>query len=414
MPTVGRLAALLLACAALLTVKVQAWAGDGTPGGRLDAVVARGLHERACSGAVLLVVRRGTVLYEQAYGLRRKYDARHMSLATPEVMTVDTRFDVASLTKVCATTFGIMLLVDRGAVELDAPLGRYLPLFGRPDKQAITLRHLLAHRSGLPAWKPVYCHAADRAGSEAYIAALPLESPPGAEYRYSDLGFMLLGDVIEAVSGRPLDRFLGEELYAPLGLRGTGFAPRGGSLEGAAATSAGNPLEERMAAAEERTPQAAPLAGGWRTRVLSGEVNDGNAFYARQGVAGHAGLFSTARDLARLADLLLGRGTLDGRQFITARTVDAFLAADDLGNALGWQRRPAAIKADGAPAGSFGHTGFTGCNLLVVPERDLVVVFLTNRQHEGLNAAGSYTSLDPLRREIAAIALEDFPARRSP
>jgi CubicO group peptidase (beta-lactamase class C family) len=139
--------------------------------------------------------------------------------------------------------------------------------------------------------------------------------------------------------------------------------------------------------------------------VLIGEVNDGNAFYAHQGVAGHAGLFSTAADLKILADLLNGRGTCRGKSLISAGTVKMFLSPDDLGNGLGWQFRAEVIKAKDAPAGSFGHTGFTGCNVLVVPDRETTIIFLTNRQHEGLAGTEAYPKLDALRGEIAQTVL---------
>jgi CubicO group peptidase (beta-lactamase class C family) len=219
---------------------------------------------------------------------------------------------------------------------------------------------------------------------------------------------MLLGYVIETVSGRPLDRFLDENLYAPLGLQHTGFRPRTGAGANIAATSEGNPLELRMAMSDsfgDKCSQDAEVFRRWRRQVLIGEVNDGNAFYAHQGVAGHAGLFSTAADLKVLADVLLGSGTYRGKCLLSAATVKRFLAPDELGNGLGWQFRAEVIKAKGAPAGSFGHTGFTGCNVLVVPDREITIILLTNRQHEGLVGTEGYPKLDELRGAIAQTVL---------
>jgi len=375
---------------------------------RLDALVAKGLRDRAYAGAVLLVAHRGEVLHEKAYGYSRKYSSGHVLLDNPQPMTTDTLFDVASLTKVFATTFGVMLLVDRGEIDLDAPLAKFLPMFDREQKRNMTIRHLLSHRSGLPAWEPVYCHAANKAEAAAYIASVPLQSPVGAKYQYSDLNFMLLGYVIETVSGRPLDSFLGENLYEPLGLKDTSFHPQEHASARIAATSEGNPLELRMATADSfgaRCDENAAVFRSWRRHVLIGEVNDGNAFYAHQGVAGHAGLFSTAADLKILADLLIGRGTCRGKSLIGAGTVKLFLSPDDLGNGLGWQLRAEVIKVKNAPAGSFGHTGFTGCNVLVVPDREITIIFLTNRQHEGLVGTEAYPKLDELREEIAQMVL---------
>jgi CubicO group peptidase (beta-lactamase class C family) len=375
---------------------------------RLDAIVAQGLRDHAYAGAVLLVARRGEVLHEKAYGYSRKYSSGQVLLDHPQPMTTATLFDVASLTKVFATTFGVMLLVDRGDIALDAPLAKYLPLFDREQQRTMTIRHLLSHRSGLPPWKPVYCHAANKTEAAAYIAAMPLQSPVGAEYHYSDLNFMLLGYVIEAVSGLPLDRFLDEHLYSSLGLQNTTFHPRERAGTTIAATSEGNPLELRMATSDsfgDKCGGDAEVFRQWRRHVLVGEVNDGNAFYAHQGVAGHAGLFSTAADLKILAEVLIGRGTYRGKSLIRAATVQAFLSPDDLGNGLGWQFRSAVIKAQGAPAGSFGHTGFTGCNVLIVPDREITVIFLTNRQHEGLVGTEGYPKLDELRGALAQTVL---------
>ncbi len=375
---------------------------------RLDTLVEKGLREKAYAGAVLLVARRGEVIHEKAYGYGRKYSSGHMPMKTPEPMTTDTLFDVASMTKIFATTFGIMLLVDRGEIDLDAPLSRYIPLFDRGKKRDITIRHLLGHRAGLYPWKPVYYHAADREGAASYIASLPLKYPVGAEYHYSDLGFMILGYVIESVSGRPLDRYLSENLYAPLGLKRTSFRPLERGFTGIAATSQGNPFERRMVADDTfgyTCDENADAFRGWRHYILKGEVNDGNAFYAHQGIAGHAGLFSTADDLKILAEVLVGRGAYRGRTVISPETVEAFLTPDEFGNGLGWSLRPEVIKAQGAPAGSFGHTGFTGCNALVVPDREIIVIFLTNRQHEGLAESGRYPDLGKLRREIAEAVL---------
>jgi CubicO group peptidase (beta-lactamase class C family) len=237
---------------------------------------------------------------------------------------------------------------------------------------------------------------------------VPLQSPVGAEYHYSDLNYMLLGYVIEAVSGMSLDRFLDEKLYEPLGLSDTSFNPLKRAGARIAATSEGNPLELGMATSEkfgDTCDENAKVFRSWRRHVLIGEVNDGNAFYAHQGVAGHAGLFSTAAELNSLADLLNGRGTCRGKSLIRAETVKTFLTPDDLGNGLGWQFRSGVIKVKDAPAGSFGHTGFTGCNVLIVPDREITIIFLCNRQHEGLVGTESYPKLDALRGEIAQTVL---------
>jgi CubicO group peptidase (beta-lactamase class C family) len=380
------------------------------------------------AGAVLLVARDGVVVQDTAFGWAQLYgygdgfydvwtsaDAHQgeragpppgiRRLADPVPMTPETAFDLASVTKVMATTFAVMLLVDEGKLELDAPLSTYLPDFRGGGKDAITLRHLLTHRAGLYQWRPLYYHAADEA--EAYVAIrdLPLAWAVGEGRHYSDLGFMLLGMVVERVSGLPLDRFLARELYEPLGLRRTGYRPAEGRPVSAppppgpfAATSHGNPYEYHMVHDSTfgyRIPGDPDAWNGWRTRTLVGEVNDGNAFYAFQGVAGHAGLFSTAGELHVLLELLLNRGTYAGERYVRAEVVDTFLRSMGDGQALGWQ------VPDYAPPGSFAHTGFTGTYVLGVPEQRLAVILLTNRQNVGTDPRGYYTDLGPLQRAVA-------------
>ena len=323
-------------------------------------------------------------------------------------MTVSTVFDLASVTKVAATTLAAMILVERGLLELDAPVDRYLPGFVGGAKGNVTVEKLLAHRSGLAPWWPVYYHADNRDASLSFLASRPLFGPPGDARRYSDLGFMLLGGAIEAVAARPLDEFVAQEIYRPLGLSVTGYRRASeepvasDSVVRHAATSNGNPFERRMVYDPEfgyRIDIDPESWTGWRRRTLVGEVNDANAFHAFGGVAGHAGLFSTASELARLVRLALSEGryrTADGRgrRLFGAEVARRFLADGGDGQALGWQ------LPEYAPAGSFGHTGFTGTLVLGVPARDMVIVLLTNRQQAGLDADGRYPDVGPLQERV--------------
>ena len=328
-------------------------------------------------------------------------------MASPVEMTPDHIFDLASLTKVFATTMGFMLLVDEGKVLLNAPVKTYLPAFSSAQKDSITVRHLLTHSAGLYPWKPTYYHAADKQQTFAFINQLDLAYPVGEARHYSDPGFMLLGYVIEAVSGQPLDAYLQDALYNKLNLKNTGFNLTR-SPEVFAATSHGNPFEMRMVADDnfgyvcEEDPDDFT---GWRERVLIGEVNDGNAYYAHQGVAGHAGLFSTASDLHVLLNLLLNKGQHNGEQVISSATVTQFLTMDALGNGLGWAMSPGIIYSD--VPGAFGHTGFTGTYALGVPEKKLGIILLTNRQHAGVLEDGRYPSLTALRRNVVTALLDD-------
>jgi CubicO group peptidase (beta-lactamase class C family) len=394
-----------------------------------DSLVASWVDGRRIPGAVLLVAKDGRVVLQRAYGWAERWDygdgqygawetdtpTGHIhELADPVPMTTATVFDLASVTKVMATTFAVMMLVDEGVLDLDAPVHTYLPDFRGGGKDAITLRHLLTHRAGLYQWQPVYYHASDPDAAYAWIRDLPLAWGVGEGRHYSDLGFMLLGRVVERVTGETLGGFLRRRLYAPLGLSSTGFrsgAPGGvdGAADGArfAATSHGNPYEYRMV---HDSTFGYRIAGdpdswnGWRHRTLVGEVNDGNAFHAFRGMAGHAGLFSTAADLDVLLQLLLARGAYEGRRYVGAGVVDAFLTPTGDGQALGWQ------VPDYAPAGSFVHTGFTGTYVLGVPAEGLAVVLLTNRQNGGIDAKGLYPDLAPLQRAVAR-ALIGSPSR---
>ena len=325
-------------------------------------------------------------------------------------MRTDTIFDLGSLTKVAATSAGVMKLVDAGVLSLDHPLGRYLPEVG-PDKSRITLRQLLAHRSGLWEWQPTYLHAREPDEAFRFVTELGLRYGIGEARHYSDLGFMLLGVIVERVTGRSLDDYVRIEIHEPLGMTDTWFTPDPALRGRIAATSLGNPYEHRMIA----TGNPYPVDGdpddfdGWRNSTLVGEVNDGNAWYAWGGVAGHAGLFSTAGDLAAFAQTLCNGGRYGSARLASADTVSAFLSEPyDPGQAIGFKsRRLPGSNTLPVARGGFGHGGFTGTELLFDPARDLVVVLLTNRQHPG----EPYGSIEPvwdgvLRRVLAALPRE--------
>ncbi|HSW29543.1 MAG TPA: serine hydrolase [Longimicrobiales bacterium] len=404
---------------------------DGASLDRADSLVAAWVASGRIPGAVLLVVRDGNPVLEKAYGYARlleyaegEYGASQAGesrpgalrrLADPVPMTPATVFDLASVTKVMATTFAVMLLADRGELDVDATVSRYLPDFRGGGKNDITLRHLLTHTSGLQQWVPTYYHASDADAAYAYVRDLSLGWPVGEGRHYSDLGFMVLGRVVERIAYKPLDAFLRDELYGPLGLRDTGFRRRqagacaSGVVPGGAgpagpfaATSHGNPYEHRMVydTTFGYNPTGDPHAwDGWRRYTLVGEVNDGNAWQGWEGVAGHAGLFSTAGDLSVLLQFLLDRGESGGRRWLRAETVDSFMKPVVTGQALGWQ------VPGYAPAGSFTHTGFTGTWVLGVPSQRLTVVLLTNRQNLGVGAKGLYPDVGALQRGVAAALL---------
>ena len=373
---------------------------------RADSIVAAWVADERIPGAVLIASWGSEVPLTSAHGFSKLYDfgdgqypgqAGLTRLTPPDRMTPATVFDLASVTKVMATTMAMILLVDRGAVDVDAPISTYLPDFTGPDRGTITPRHLLTHRSGLPQWLPVYYHASDADAAYEYVRSRPLTWPVGEERHYSDLGFMVLGRLVEAVSGTDLDAFLQTELYGPIGLATTGFLPEVGP-RAVAATSHGNPFERRMVHDTSfgyRIEGDADEWDSWRRYTLAGEVNDGNAHHAFEGVAGHAGLFASAAELEVLLRLLLDGGVgADGERFAAADVVERFLAPTGEGQALGWQ------LPDYAPDGSFGHTGFTGTFVLGVPSQELAVVLLTNRQNVGVDGETGYIDVGPLQRAV--------------
>lgn len=304
-----------------------------------------------------------------------------------------------------------MLLADHGLIRVDDPVGKYVPAFDSGDKKRISIRHLLTHTSGIYEWYPLYYRASNRQETYKLIGQLPLKFPVGEQRRYSDLGFTILGEIIEIVSGQPLDRFMRDNIFIPLGMDHTTYNPlKTGRFSKIAATSHGNPYEHRMVYDSSLGFIFSDINptqwNGWRTYTLRGEVNDGNAWYANAGVSGAAGLFATVDDLQKLVDMLLAKGKAGKRQFISENTVDLFLTKDSFKNGLGWMMDNANAFMKNAPAGSFGHTGFTGTSIAVVPSLNLSVILLINRQNTGLLATGEYFNTNPIRQQVFKAVLD--------
>jgi len=370
---------------------------------KIDSLVQSEIDQEHIPGAAILVKKDGGILYRNALGYAHLFDKELKRLQNPEPLTTDHIFDLASLTKVLGTTFAIMLLNDRGMVGLDDAVHQYLHDFGKGDKRKITIRRLLNHTSGLEQWLPFYYKASNREEQYRVITGRPLAFEVGEARHYSDAGFMVLGDLVEQVSGLPLDRFLEQELYGPLGINQTVFNPLERGFKKIAATSHGNPFEKKMVYEDDfgYSVDVNPESwNGWRNYTLKGEVNDGNAWHANRGVAGHAGLFSTLDDIQVLTGLLLNKGKFNGTEFISEDTIEAFLTKDKYGNGLGWAMDPSIFSAVGAPEGTFGHTGFTGTSVVVVPEYKLTIIMLTNRQNVGLTEDGYYFDLSDLRQSV--------------
>ena len=371
----------------------------------IDSILQSQVELNKIPGAVILIKKNTQVIYRHAYGYAQKYDYNQNLLNPPEKLTIKHLFDIASLTKVIGTTTAVMLLADRGQINIEDPVYKYINAFNTPDKKEITIRNLLTHSAGLYEWYPLYYLASNKQECFKIIGELPLKFPVGEQRRYSDLGFVLLGEIVETVSGLPLEQFMKQNIFRPLGMKNTDFNPliSFGSKK-IAATSAGNPYEKRMVYDSTlgfRIKEIDPSRwNGWRTYILRGEVNDGNAWYANGGISGAAGLFSTANDLEKLVDMLINKGMVGSKQFISVRTIETFLTKDKFNNGLGWMMDPANSFMKNAPEGSFGHTGFTGTSIAVIPHDKISIILLINRQNIGLLNNGEYYNVNPVRLQV--------------
>jgi CubicO group peptidase (beta-lactamase class C family) len=377
----------------------------------VDSVFQAALRADLIPGAVVMIQERGKIVYSKAYGLSQKYDFHRQLLEPAPDMDTATLFDLASLTKVIGTTTSLMLLVDRQRIRIDDPVAMYLGGFDSGEKKQITIRHLLTHSAGLYEWYPLYYRSAHRDSTIRVIESLPLRFPVGKQRRYSDLGFMLLGAIIEKVSGMPLEQFEERNIFKPLGMIHTAYNPlQHERTTNIAATSLGNPYEYRMVHDTSLGFAIPDLDmeswNGWRQYVLRGEVNDGNTWYASDGMSGAAGLFSTAGDLQLLVNMLLNNGMAGGRRFIAEEVIHSFLTPDSFRNGLGWMMDPENAFMKNGPAGSFGHTGFTGTSISVVPEYHLSVIILINRQNVGLQPKGVYYNPNPIRQAVFKAAID--------
>ncbi|WP_088329368.1 serine hydrolase [Lacimicrobium sp. SS2-24] len=368
-----------------------------------------GIHDNALfTGAAVLIAHKGRVMCREAVGhaqlLSLQDDGNLVHSTNPIRMSADSIFDLASVSKVAATTISIMHLVSNNQLALEDTLGELLPEFKHTDKAAITVQQLLTHRSGLLPWQPTWLYLTNAQELNDYIASLPLGHGPGERRAYSDLGFMLLGNIIEAVSGKTLEQFVHTQLYAPLGMQDTGYTPLPDARPRIAATSHGNPYERNMVATGKPYPLARPPKNpdfnGYRKYTLIGEANDGNTWYGLEGVAGHAGLFSTLDDLAILGQMLVNGGTYQNYTVTDKTTLETFLQTPfDDEQAHGFR------KGQYLDQTYYWHPGFTGTYWLINPKSALVVVLLTNRQHGGLNhETGRYPSLTPIWRQVVNIA----------
>ena len=357
---------------------------------RMDSVINDEIARKRLPGAVVLVGRKGRLIWQKTYGARVVDPVR-------ETMTADTIFDVASLTKVVATATSIMILVERGKVRLSDPVSVYIPELKGDGRESITIEQLLIHRSG---YAPDFDLRERWTGYDEAIKRLikePLRNPPGTRFVYSDIGFIALGEVVKRVSGMPLDQFAKQNIFTPLHMHDTGFRPVAG-------------LRARIAPTEKRRGQLSYL-GDTPTNIgaegdvwLRGQVHDPTS-YRMDGVAGHAGLFSTARDLATYCQMILNDGEYAGVRVLSPLSVAEMTRPRLVSNTgatrgLGFDINSSFSTNRGElfPLGSFGHTGFTGTSIWIDPSSQMFVVFLSNRVHpDGKGDVG------PLRGRVASI-----------
>ena len=319
----------------------------------IDRIVMRGIKAGGYPGASVVIGRNGYAVFQKGFG------KLGWTTSSPRVTADRSIYDLASLTKVVGTTTGAMLLYDQGRLDLEAPVSTYLPAFSGGWKDSVTVRQLLTHRSGLPAGRDLWRVARTADEARAAVLSTPLECRPGQCYIYSDLGADVLGFVIEAIAGESLDVFLHDKVFEPLGMNDTFFRPA-------------DSVTYRIAPTEIAPPRGYPLQG---------EVHDENA-YALGGVAGHAGLFSTAADLSIFAQMMLNGGSYNGVRILSDTVVSLFTRRAAGTRALGWDT----ADGDGGSgkfldSRAYGHTGYTGTSIWIDPDRQMFVLLLTNRVH---------------------------------
>ena len=345
---------------------------------QMEPLIEQALGDKKMPGCVVCIGRHGKIAWLKAYGQRQL-------VPEPLPMTTDTVFDLASITKPVATATSIMLLIEKKQLRLEQTVAEIIPAFGVHGKQAITVQDLLLHRSGLLADNALRDYADGKPKAMERICELKLLNPVGEKFVYSDVNFIVLGELVERISGQSLQEFTHKSLYEPLGMAETGYLP-------------GPDLRSRIAPTQ-------PKNGEW----IPGRVHDPRAD-AMGGIAGHAGLFSTAHDLAIFSQMLLNQGTYGERRVLAAETVQQMTTGREIPSGrrcLGWdqQTRFSINRGQSFSDKSFGHGGFTGTVLWIDPEKDLFFIFLSNRVHpdgKGL--------VNPLAGQLATIVGEAVTA----
>jgi CubicO group peptidase (beta-lactamase class C family) len=360
------------------------------PLNQIDDAVKEAISNRVMPGAVTLIARRGTIAQWEAYGYAARYtDANFTEMKHPVKMAKDTIFDLASISKLFTAT-AVMQLWDQGRFDLDDPVAKYIPEFAVNGKQDVTIRQLLTHTSGFRPDPPIplYEIPGSREDKLQYVLQEPLRYPPGTHYVYSDINFMTLGVLVERLTGQREDEFVREHITEPLNMTDTMYNPP-------------EKLKPRIAATEYQP---------WTDRGLVwGSVHDENA-WALDGVAGHAGVFSTAHDLAVFGQMMLNGGKYKGKQVLSDQAVklmttnwnEAF-PGQNMG--LGWELAQGWYMDALAESSTFGHTGYTGTSIVISPNNKTIAILLTNRVHPTRETV----STNPIRRTVSRMAADAIP-----
>lgn len=324
----------------------------------IDKIMQRAINDSVFPGGVVGVMRNGALVWQQAYGY-------HDYSKTKAVQPNDV-YDLASISKIMATTTSIMKLVDERQISLDDPVHKYIPEFDEGKKREITIRHFLLHTSGLPAYRIYVDELRTRKELIEAVRNEPLINDPGEEYVYSDLGFILLAEIIEQVSGKRIDRYIRDEFFEPMGMNSTTYNPE----------NLGNRFTERIPPTEIDTV--------YNRGLVHHRVHDERAYFM-DGVSGHAGLFSSVQDMAKYFFMLLNDGVYAGHQYLSPETIELFTTRQSPINqrGLGFDRKSEDFSTAGTLTSnnSYGHTGFTGTSFWVDPNENIAIIILTNRTY---------------------------------
>jgi CubicO group peptidase (beta-lactamase class C family) len=370
-----------------------------TPAAAISSFLAERITAGDFPSAVYLVAERGREIFADALG-NAVIEPRHIAA------TSDTIYDLASLTKPLLTGLLCARRIEAGELTLDSSVSQYLPEFARADKEAITIRELLTHTSGLPAWGPLYILAkGERDGAVSAIANLNLKYKPGTRVVYSDLGFIVLGLLLERLRAKSLSALAQSEIFQPLNLKRTVFNPETAMQTGIAACETGNAYEREMSGDSEGSYQ------DWRQEVIWGQVHDGNAYFLG-GAAGHAGLFSTAQETLQLANQFVSGQT----KLLKPATCELFRQNLTPGleeaRSFGWQLAETKDSAAGPdlPRDSFGHSGFTGTSCWADATQERVFILLTNRTHARVLP---FANINSVRRRFHSLAVAALKASQA-